>query len=147
MGVGEHVYTDGEPAARVVFVVSGTLEAGHDSGGRRLVLGTIEPGAWMGEIGFIDNGPATATVVAKTPTVLLCIHHAQLLQLADVHPEAASVLLRQVTRVLAERLQKSSAGIVRKLSDDRFIVEPVEETRGWLSRTLSWLVGVQEVAA
>lgn len=146
VAVNEHVFTDGQRAARVVFVLSGSLEAAYDSDGSRVVLGQVGPGSWLGEIGFIDWGPATATVLATEPTELLCIHHGQLLALAEDHPAAASVLLRHITRVLAERLQKSTSGILRQIEDEEFVVEPVEQTRGWLSRTLSWLVGASEAA-
>ena len=69
--------------------------------------------------------------------------------LAEDHPEVASVLLRHVTRVLADRLHRSSSGILRQVSDEQFRVEHVEhveQNRSWLSRTLSWLVGASEAS-
>lgn len=146
---GEHVFTDGECAARVVFVVRGKLEAAYEADHSRVVLGDHGPGSWLGEVGFIDKGPATATVTATEPTELLSLHHDRLLTLAEDHPEVASVLLRHVTRVLADRLHRSSSGILRQVSDEQFLVEHVEhveQNRSWLSRTLSWLVGASEAS-
>ena len=140
---GERVFTDGEVSSRLVLLVSGGLQACHEDGGHRIVLGDIPIGSWLGEVGFIDRGPATATVVATKPSTIMTIHHRQLMALAETEPHAASVLLRHVTRALAKRLHKSTSGIVTQIADGQFKVMPVEQQRGWLASVLGRLLGTE----
>ena len=143
---GVHIFVDGQPTQSVVFLLSGGMEVSHVSGDKRLVLGSVQPGAWVGEIGFIDKGPSTATVTTTEPSVLLTIDHDTLVQLTRDEPVAASALLQRVTRMLSDRLHKSTSGLVRKLADGRYAIEPAAETQTWLSRTLAWLLGAEEAA-
>lgn len=139
---GDVILTDGAPSSHLYLLVGGELGIVHVApDGKRVDLGTRGPGSWIGEVGFVDAGPATATVVAKGPCRVLRIDHATLLRLADERPDVASVVLRVVTRQLAERIATSSSGIVEALAPGQVRVRKPEEVRGWVARALGWLVG------
>jgi CRP/FNR family cyclic AMP-dependent transcriptional regulator len=70
---------------------------GHD----RPPLG---PGSFFGEIGILDRGPATATVVTTTPARLMVMSHAQFRDAIKANDQ----LLSQVMATMAERLRRDS---------------------------------------
>lgn len=138
---GDVLMRDGEVSGRLYLLVSGALAIVHEAGGHRLDLGRCRPGAWIGEVGVIDGGPASATVLASGPCRLLRIDHARFEQIAHDRPEVASVLLRHVTRQLAERVAASSAGILHEIAPGQVVVKKPEVVRGWAQRALGWLLG------
>jgi CRP-like cAMP-binding protein len=138
---GETVFVDGVASSHVMLLVEGELVVRYEAGGHVVELGTRGPGSWLGEVGLIDPGPATATVVSRGPSRILRVDHATLLELAHERPEVASVLLRHVTRQLAERLATSSAGIVEHLGPGQVRLRKPEEVRGFVSTVLRWLSG------
>ena len=92
---GETLVVDGQRSGSLYVLIEGTLEV--QKGGVR--ISTInEPGVCIGEVGLLLDIPATATVVAVTPTI---VHVAE---------DGAAVLRTEpevtvaVARLLAERL-------------------------------------------
>jgi CRP-like cAMP-binding protein len=68
----------------------------------------LGPGDFFGEISMLDSGPATATVVTKTPADVLVMSHAQF-QNAIKANEAIAL---QVIAVMAERLRENARAAV-----------------------------------
>jgi CRP-like cAMP-binding protein len=134
------LFRDGVPSSHLYLVVDGNATVQHESSSGPLLLGVRGPGAWLGEIGFIDGGPATATVIVGEPVTALTIDHAALVELQTTHPHAALVLLRKVTRELAVRLQHSTAGCVEEVADGHYRVREAEQAPSWLTQALGWLL-------
>lgn len=92
---GESLVNDGERGPELYVLIEGTLEV------RKLDarISTItEPGACIGEVGLLLGTPATATVVAVTPTRVHVAEDGAALLHSD--PEVTVL----VARMLAERL-------------------------------------------
>lgn len=138
---GMSMYREGVPSQYLYFLVQGSLTASVGAANGAVTLGVVQPGVWLGEIGFIDRGPATSTIVAGEYCVALRISHDQMLRLQEENPHAASVLLRTVTRQLAERLKKSTTGIVEQIAEGRYRLKEPAEQRTWLQDALGWLTG------
>jgi CRP-like cAMP-binding protein len=62
---------------------------------------TLKPGDFFGEISMLDRGPATATVVAKTPVRLMVMSHAQFRDAVKANDD----LLLHVMSAMGERLR------------------------------------------
>jgi CRP-like cAMP-binding protein len=62
---------------------------------------TLKPGDFFGEISMLDRGPATATVVAKTPVRLMVMSHAQFRDAVKANDD----LLMHVMSAMGERLR------------------------------------------
>lgn len=60
-------------------------------------------GRVIGELGFYLGTARTASVIADTPGVVHMLTRAQLTQIEQQHPEAASALHRLIIRLVAER--------------------------------------------
>lgn len=143
---GMVIFREGVPSQHLHFLVSGSLTVSIGTSDGSVSLGVIHPGAWLGEIGFVDEGAATATVAAGEPSLTLRISRDTLLELKNTHPHAAAVLLRTVTKQLATRLTRSTAGIVEQVAEGRYQLREAEENQGWLKLNLGWLLGIRSAS-
>jgi CRP/FNR family cyclic AMP-dependent transcriptional regulator len=62
---------------------------------------TLKPGDFFGEISMLDRGPATATVVTRTPARLMVMSHSQFRDAIKGNEE----LLGRVMAAMGERLR------------------------------------------
>lgn len=72
-GPGDTVVKQGELADRFFIVVSGELEVIRENDDGPVVLRTMAPGQFFGEIGLLTSAPRTASVRAKTTVECLCM--------------------------------------------------------------------------
>lgn len=85
---------------RCYVILEGTVEIRRD--GRTL---SVEgPGSIVGELSLIDDGPATADVIATRPTVATAISRNRFENLIRQHPDFAVVVMK----VMASRLRHSN---------------------------------------
>ncbi len=118
------------------LLCEGELTLSHGTGAARIALGAIEPGAWLGELGFIDRGTSPVSVAASEACVLVRLGHGQLLGLLEQDPGLAVVVLRQVTAGLAERLRRTNVLIGEHLDVASF---HGSRPPRWVSNALGWL--------
>ncbi len=138
---GEALMREGVVASHLFLVVAGAVAVQVDGRGGPVEIARCGPGAWLGEVGFIDQGPATSTVVAVDRVAVLRISHETLMRLETDAPRAAAALLRHVTRQLAQRIANGSAGIVQEVATGTYRFRQPAEARGWMSRVFGWIVG------
>jgi CRP-like cAMP-binding protein len=92
--------SEGKPTDTFYIVLSGEVEV--DVKGRlRRRLG---PGDFFGEIGMLDRGPATATVVTKAPVEALVLSHGQFRDAI----KGNDALALKVMAAMAQRLRADS---------------------------------------
>lgn len=77
---------------------------------RTLHLGARAAGSWVGEITFLEPGPATASVVASRETAVLALSRSSFLELGARRPDLAARFLRAVSEDLVRRIR--NAGVV-----------------------------------
>src|SRR5438552_12318301 len=70
---GRTLIRQGTPSDTFYVVLDGEAEVEVDGKARP----PLRPGSFFGEISMLDRGPATATVVARTPVRLMVMSHAQ----------------------------------------------------------------------
>ena len=115
---GEAVIERGEVDRALYIVVEGNLQARvvEGVGGMRRGATLLFPaGSVIGEIGFFDGKPRTATVTALTSGELLRLSFEAFEALAANEPDLAREMLLDLGRILAVRLRQT----------DEFI-------RGWI---------------
>lgn len=98
---GQILFREGDPCELMYVLMSGTAEVIVK--GR--VVETAEAGAIIGEMGMIDEGLRSATVVAKSDCKLLPIDHKRFNFLIQQTPNFAL----HVMRVIAHRLRITDA--------------------------------------
>ncbi len=84
--------------------------------GKEIILATLGPGAFFGELALVDDEPRSASVVTELPSVVYRIHRNNFSRLLDAHPNIARALLRE----LAHRLRRANAHMESLLTLDVF---------------------------
>jgi CRP-like cAMP-binding protein len=115
IAAGDLLVTEGRASDAVFFLWDGSLAVRLSSDGDAREIGRCEPGAVVGEISFLDGGPATATLAASSPVTVLGMSRDHLERLRVSHPRAATAVLRALCRSLAERVRKAS-DVLEKLA-------------------------------
>lgn len=98
---GTVVFREGESAEYAYVVERGLLEVRkRTEDGAEIVLGTLKPGDWFGEMALLLDLPRSATVVAVEDSELRTVTQKNFAHVIAEHPEQTRRLLEQ----LAERL-------------------------------------------
>jgi CRP/FNR family cyclic AMP-dependent transcriptional regulator len=87
----------------------------QDEAGKDVLLTTLGPGHFFGEISLLDGGPRTASAFTHGPVVLSCLSREQFLKFLHAHPEAAIHMLT----VLGRRLRETNEMVrgIRNVND------------------------------
>ncbi len=95
---GRTLIRQGSPSGSFYLILEGEAEVESDGKTRP----PLRTGSFFGEISMLDGGPATATVVTRTPVRLMVMSHAQFRDAI----KASDQLLSQVLSVAADRLRR-----------------------------------------
>src|SRR3954447_17027345 len=109
---GEVVFREGEPSRAVLFVREGEVEVAKAAGTGEVVLGTVGPGEFAGEMGVVEGRPRSATVRARGEVLGEMVERRAFLERVSRDPRLAfGVLLRLSERLHAadERLADAAA--------------------------------------
>ncbi len=94
-----HVLTsEGERGHEFAIVLSGTADV--IQGGT--VVATLDQGGHYGEMALIDDGPRTATIIARTPMSLAVVGPREFRQLLEEVPALSLAIMRGLARRLRE---------------------------------------------
>jgi CRP-like cAMP-binding protein len=94
---GRTLIRQGTPSDSFYVLLEGEAEVEVDGNPRP----TLVAGRFFGEISMLDRGPATATVVTKTPVRLMVMSHAQFRDAVKANDQ----LLSHVLSTAADRLR------------------------------------------
>lgn len=125
---GTVLFEDGDPGDGVSVVVEGSVEI--LKGGR--VLGTLGPGATLGEVSlFVDGSVRTATARAATPVRLVTWRAQDVAGRLARHERLATAIAADLAHVLAARLDRRTQDVVALLdaAGTRLPVSELERLR------------------
>jgi CRP-like cAMP-binding protein len=105
---GDLVIRQGDFARDMYVVVDGTLEVWIERNDERKVLATLTRGAVMGEAGYFGQR-RTANISCVSPVRLLRFDSQALERLRRRFPWIAATVFRNLNRVQAERLARTTA--------------------------------------
>lgn len=110
---GEVVFRDGDIADSVYFVSSGSLRAQVelDGGSRTVRLQTMGPGVPFGEMGLLDQGPRSASVIAEEESVVHVLPFEALRRVEAEHPGVNAAFYRNLGQLIAGRLRRATRQI------------------------------------
>ena len=129
---GETLVREGQHSESLFLVQSGALRVSVGEGASKVELPEVTAGRWVGEVSLLDPGPASATVQVVRATTVLEFSHTALREYQRTNPAGAALILEALALDLAERLHKTSDGIVRH-DAGRFLQgdAPPPEHHGW----------------
>ena len=116
---GEVLWSQGDVARELVFIVDGTISASLRAPGDRTVdIGSAGPGETVGEIGALDGGGHTTSVrVTETATVLALGRLDFAALLAGQHPSAFR-LKRRLASLFTARLRNQLRHLASSLDGE-----------------------------
>jgi len=99
---GERILEEGMVPTEFCIVCEGVVHVRRRANTREMLLARIGPGGFFGEVNLFDPGIATASISAKTKTLIAVISYERFLTYMDEHPRAgykiASALLAETSR-------------------------------------------------
>ena len=110
---GESVFREGDMGNSFYVLIAGDVAVEKLREGRAVELARLGPGECFGEMALVGNDVRSATVRALGHVVAMRFYR----ELIDATPESASIIYRNIARILAARLGESSlqlAGLVRR---------------------------------
>jgi len=98
----EVVFDENSLGNEMYVISSGKVRLSTAAGGREVVLATLGPGEFFGEMALVDAVPRSAAAIAmEDNTKLVVLDQAKFLYLVGQHPPFALVIMR----VLCERIR------------------------------------------
>ena len=97
---GQTLITEGQPTGAFFILTSGHVHIIR----KGKPAARLGPGDFFGEIGMLDQGPATATVVTEGPAETMVLSHAQFRDAIKGNDKLAI----QVIAAMAERLRENA---------------------------------------
>ena len=97
---GELLFNEGDVSKSMYFVQAGTLRLFKKKGSSSIELGLIHKGEVIGEMGFLDGGPRSASAEAMHDLELVEITNANLVEQMKILPPWLMVLLKTVVNRL-----------------------------------------------
>src|SRR5258708_4898228 len=105
---GELIVEQGEKSNTLFIILTGRVRVvTSDKRGREVILATLNPGDYIGEMSLIDNEPHSATVRAEVQTDMLALGRAEF---ARCLPENSSMAYA-ILRGLVQRLRNADRQI------------------------------------
>src|SRR5262245_24981459 len=99
-------------------VHSGFARVHREQCGSRVELARMQPGAWFGELSFIDGSPALATVTAESRIEVDQLAEEALQAFLGDAPDTAIALYKALSLVLSQRLRTLTEAIPERLFED-----------------------------
>jgi len=98
---GGIVFRAGDPGTFMAFIVSGKVRAFKGD----QTLAELVAGNSFGEMALVDDEPRSASIQALEPSDVLVLTALDFDALLEDHPDTASKILVQVSRVLSQRVR------------------------------------------
>jgi hypothetical protein len=113
VGAGTLVLRKGDTGDELYMVITGRLHVfDRRSDGRETVLAELTPGAVFGEMALVTREVRSASVVAATDAEVLRLDFAALERIRRRFPYTGAKLFRNLARVLADRLRRTTGALV-----------------------------------
>ena len=111
---GAVVVRVGEVDRSLLIVMEGNLEAVAERRGRRRLLSPAPAGSVVGELGFLDGRPRSATVVASTDGELLRMSMTSFETMSAANPRLGRMVLFDLSCILAGRLRALTDAVMSR---------------------------------
>jgi uncharacterized membrane protein len=118
---GETVFKQGDEGDSLFIVEEGAVEISFGEGKSRVVLASLFPGQYFGELSLFDGSPRSATATATKRSRLVRLDRDALVDFVNKNPQAALRIIAE----MGERLRQTNELMSRQVS--RNVLEEAEE--------------------
>jgi len=155
---GQVLFREGDPADRVFRLLNGAVDILREFDGDPILLGTVGPGQFVGEMGVVENRPRSATARAASEVEVEILTPTEFLDQIAGSPRDARELIQR----LSQRLREADDRIVNdekrsgrahgdwKDADDQTAVPSVKNAflaakNPWLQRQFDTPLGLGDL--
>jgi CRP-like cAMP-binding protein len=107
IGEKKHIIKDNQKNDALYFVMEGTLDCYIEQDGRKITIGKIYPGEYIGEVSMLDGDTATSSVITETPCIIYSLTRDAFNELEKEYPTISGKILRSISSILSERLKSA----------------------------------------
>jgi len=118
---GQVVFKQGDSGDSLFIVEDGAVEISYGEGKSRVVLASLFPGQYFGELSLFDGSPRSATATATKRSRLVRLDLDALVDFVNKNPQAALRIIAE----MGERLRQTNELMSRQVS--RNVLEEAEE--------------------
>lgn len=97
---GATIFSEGEQGDTMYVIVEGRVQIQRKGSKSPVVLATLQPGSFFGEMAVVDQSERTATAVALTDVSLLTVHVSEIELLLEQRPDVGAKMIRTLVRRL-----------------------------------------------
>jgi len=105
---GETVFDEGNIGAGLYVIKEGEVLIEKVGGEKPVLLATLHPGDFFGEIALIDEVPRTARASVSKKSVLLAFCKPDLEMLRGRNPSVALTIVTNISKLIAQRLSMTN---------------------------------------
>ncbi len=127
---GTRLLTYGESSDSLYLIAEGDVDVRLPAGDGEVSLGQRGAGRWVGELGMIDPGPASATVEAVTDATLWSLSHEGFEAMRNENPCAAARVMEAVSHDVAARLRTCNSVLFRRTDEGLLEIVPTHQAQG-----------------
>ncbi len=120
-GEGDVIFRQGDEGLSLFLIEEGAVEISYGDGRTRVVLASLFPGQYFGELAVFDNAPRSATATAVRYSRLVRLDRDDLVDFVNKNPAAALRIIAE----MSERLRQTNELMSRQVS--RNVLEEQEE--------------------
>ncbi|MCB1851796.1 MAG: Crp/Fnr family transcriptional regulator [Gammaproteobacteria bacterium] len=93
------IINEGEDAISLYVILSGRVKTFmNNPQGKEIILSTLGPGNYFGELALIDDAPRSASVMTTADSTLMVINKPAFQELLESHPNLSLALLKNLAR-------------------------------------------------
>lgn len=100
------LFREDDDADSAYVVLSGRISLYRENDGERIDLGTVGPGAMLGELALIADSRRLTSAVAKSDTDVLRLSRSMFRRILEEYPETAQALHARITEDLQAMLRR-----------------------------------------
>lgn len=105
---GETIFYEGEPGTGMYVIKSGEVQILKKHQDKEILIATLSPGDFFGELALLDESPRSATARATVMSEIIGIFRPDLLDLVKRDPWSGSRILIRLSELIGLRLKEAS---------------------------------------
>ncbi len=110
---GEHIFRQGERQNFMAFIVDGKVDIIKESSDTlEIIVVTLLPRTYFGEMSFVDEEPRSASAVAKEDATLLILSTDNFERICAEHPKIGMRFIRNIAKLISQRLRMTTGKLV-----------------------------------
>lgn len=110
---GDYIFEQGERQNFMAFIVDGKVDIIKESADSlEMIVVTLLPRTYFGEMSFVDDEPRSASAVARGQVTLLFLTTENFNRIADDYPKLAFKIMRNIAKMISQRLRMTTGKLV-----------------------------------